>query len=279
MYHKNKSKRTLLRVHLHGPVAWVSPARNLTVHSVPARKGDLDGLLKREIHQSWSHLLANHGVSLTQLLVKPPRRHVGIVPQTALRGQGHGDINGPIHQHWRPIAAEQVDADGRDWGQVVPGAISCKQEGFSITRAEGTYEGLRPLSAPTIHKVRCLLHARDCSKHLAFLKSSLHLCKAGKIHILYVKATGSRRAVVIGAGPRGVGGLSGIQAQVCRLQIHCGALLSKRDLKRKRLIYKVRGQDVQKSLTSTPRQSQPHARVNYLAEPHCETKCFKLETA
>lgn len=64
---------------------------------------------------------------LTQLLVKAPGGHVGIVSQRAVCGQWHSDIHGPLHQHWRPITAQQVHTDSCHRRQVVPGAISWKR--------------------------------------------------------------------------------------------------------------------------------------------------------
>lgn len=77
---------------------------------IPNSRGDAQGLL------------------LTQLLVKPPCCDISIVPQTALRGQGHSDIDGAIHHHRCPITAEQVHTDGCDGGQVIPGTVSWKEE-------------------------------------------------------------------------------------------------------------------------------------------------------
>lgn len=71
---------------------------------------------------------AAQGLTLTQLLVKPPCCDIGIVPQTALSGQGHSDIDGSVHQHRHPITAEQVHADGCDRSQVIPGAVSWKED-------------------------------------------------------------------------------------------------------------------------------------------------------
>lgn len=68
------------------------------------------------------------GLQLTQLLVKPPCCDISIVPQTALRGQGHSDIDGAIHQDRCSIAAEQEHTDGCDGGQVIPRAVSCEEE-------------------------------------------------------------------------------------------------------------------------------------------------------
>lgn len=60
----------------------------------------------------------------TKFLVKSPCWNVCIVFQVAVCWQRHCYIDGAVHGDGGPIAAEEVDADGSDRGEVIPGAVS-----------------------------------------------------------------------------------------------------------------------------------------------------------
>lgn len=47
-----------------------------------------------------------------------------IVFQVAVCWQRHCYIDGAVHGDGGPVAAEEVHADGSDWGEVIPGAVS-----------------------------------------------------------------------------------------------------------------------------------------------------------
>lgn len=47
-----------------------------------------------------------------------------IVFQVGVFWQRHCDIDGAVHRDGGPVAAEEVDTDGSDRGEVIPGAVS-----------------------------------------------------------------------------------------------------------------------------------------------------------
>lgn len=144
------------------------------------------------------------------------------MPQAALCGQGHGDINGTIHQHRCSIAAEQVDAEGCDWGQVVPGAVSWKQEAFfhhmHTKERHGAAETALEKTgvATSIYRAPHFPRARDCMKHHTH-NPPHHLPKVGKNPHFAHKEKLRLREGSPGGRSEGVGRRAGIQVQVAIL--------------------------------------------------------------
>lgn len=50
-----------------------------------------------------------------------------IVLQVAVCWQRHCYIDGAIHGDWSPIAVEEMNTDCSDGGEVVPGAVSYRE--------------------------------------------------------------------------------------------------------------------------------------------------------
>lgn len=68
----------------------------------------------------------------TKFLVKPPGWNVCIVLQVAVCWQRHCYIDGAIHGDWSPIAVEEMNTDCSDRGEVVPGAVSYRENELTL---------------------------------------------------------------------------------------------------------------------------------------------------